>query len=718
MKAGEIMNSTTCLSGRNTAAGELVIKKKTDSDRVIAIAGNPNVGKSTLFNALTGMHQHTGNWPGKTVANAQGYCKTAKNSYVLVDIPGTYSLLAHSPEEEVARNFICFGKPQGVVLVCDGTCLERNLNLVLQTLEITENVIVCVNLLDEARRKGIEIDLDKLSRKLGVQVVGTVARDKKSLKKLTDALDNGFKRKPKNTFRVRYPEIIENAISMLEPKLESVIGKQLNNRWLSLKLLEQDTAPLKEIEQFLGFDILRKPEIEAALKEAKEYLYAQGVRGERLKDMIASATVLAAERLCAGVVVHKNKGYNLTDRKIDKVLTGKRYGYPVMLLLLAFIFWLTISGANYISAFLSGAFAIVESKLSIWLVNLNAPPLLQNIIIEGLFRVPSWVVSVMLPPMAIFFPLFTLLEDAGYLPRVAFNLDKPFKRCQSCGKQALTMCMGFGCNAAGVVGCRIIDSPRERLLAILTNAFVPCNGRFPAIIAIISMFFVTATGVGGTVLSAFALTLVIILGIFTTFAATRLLSATLLKGETSSYTLEMPPYRKPQLGRVIVRSVFDRTLFVLGRAVSVAIPAGIIIWLMANITFSGSTLLSHCAEFLDPLGHLMGLDGVILMAFILGFPANEIVIPLIIMAYLSNGSLAELTSLTQMREILVSNGWTPLTALCTIIFSLMHWPCSTTVLTIKKETGSVKWTLLSVIIPTAAGALLCMIITFVYRLFI
>ena len=709
---GLTLNST----GNNASKTELIINKKSPEDKIIAVAGNPNVGKSTLFNSLTGMRQHTGNWPGKTVTNAQGYCETKKKSYVLVDIPGTYSLLAHSPEEEVARNFLCFGNPDAIIVVCDATCLERNLNLVLQTLEISGKVIVCVNLLDEAKRKGIEIDLNALSKKLKVPVVGTVARNKKSLDSLLNNLDILITQKNSDVFSVKYPDIIEKAINIVEPTLKAKLNGKLNSRWLSLQLLEPDSSLIKEIEKYSGSDFLNDSEVSEALRKAKEHLFNEGVREGRLKDMITSAMVLAAENICKGIIKFEKKSYNKTDRKIDKFLTSRLFGYPVMILLLAIVFWITITGANYISESLSSFFNIIENHLGRFLAFINTPIWLKSLLIEGVFRVPAWVVSVMLPPMAIFFPLFTLLEDAGYLPRVAFNLDKPFKRCHSCGKQALTMCMGFGCNAAGVVGCRIIDSPRERMLGIITNSLVPCNGRFPAIISIISMFFITAGVMGADIISSLILTAVILLGIFMTFLSTKLLSHTVLKGMPSSYTLEMPPYRKPQLGQVLIRSVFDRTLFVLGRSVTVAIPAGVIIWMMANLTVGDKTLLSHGAAILEPFARPLGLDGVILIAFILGFPANEIVVPIILMAYLSNGGLTEISSLTAMKEILTANGWNSLTALNTIIFFLFHWPCSTTVLTIKKETGSKKWTLLSVVLPTAIGVMFCLVTTFIYNL--
>lgn len=709
------MGLTSGSTGINAANTRLVIKKKNEQDKVIAIAGNPNVGKSTLFNALTGMNQHTGNWPGKTIANAQGYCETPNGSYVMVDIPGTYSLFAHSPEEEVARNFICFGGAQAVIVVCDATCFERSLNLALQTLEITKNVIVCVNLLDEAKRKGIKINLEELSKTLGVPVVGTVARSKKSLVSLLSVLDSYQPESRETVYTVKYPDVIENAIKIIEPSLKGEFCG-LDRRWLALRLLEHDESFLEEIENYSD-ESINIPETEEALQRAEEYLRTEGVRSERLNAMIAAAVVASSESICKDIVEFSRKTYAQTDRKIDKILTGKHWGFIVMILLLCIIFWITISGANYISDFLSAVFSKLERLLGAFLEFVNIPLWLYSIIIDGAYKVTSWVVSVMLPPMAIFFPLFTLLEDAGYLPRVAYNLDNPFKRCKSCGKQALTMCMGFGCNAAGVVGCRIIDSPRERILATVTNSLVPCNGRFPAIITIISMFFITVSGVGATILSSFFLTAVILLGVVMTFVSTRILSATVLKGTPSSYTLEMPPYRKPQLGTVIVRSVFDRTLFVLGRSLSVAVPAGIIIWLMANITVSGNTLLAHCAEFLDPFARILGLDGVILIAFILGFPANEIVIPIIIMAYLSTGTLTELSSVAAMRELFIANGWTAVTAVNVIIFTLFHWPCSTTLLTVKKETGSLKWTLLALIVPTAIGMIFCMAVNFTVRLF-
>ena len=712
------MGLTKASVGLGAVDSGLEIKKQTPNDLVIALAGNPNVGKSTVFNGLTGLNQHTGNWPGKTVANAQGYCKSKKNSYVLVDIPGTYSLMAHSAEEEVARNFICFGGADAVAVVCDATCLERNLNLVLQTMEISAKTVVCVNLMDEAKRKNIKIDLKLLEQRLGVPVVGIIARQKKQLNTLLSALDSAVGGERQKSFKTVYPKEIEEAISLLKPVIKRKIGNKINPRWLALKLLDRDPSLTAELNVFLGEDFLKSPELFAAADAAVRKLADAGIDRERLKDITVSALLKSAEEICDGVVTYQTQKYSATDRRLDKLLTSRLTGYPLMLALLAAIFWLTISGANYPSALLSDGLFWIEDRLTDLFVCLDAPDWLHGALVLGVYRVLAWVISVMLPPMAVFFPLFTLLEDSGYLPRIAYNLDRPFKRCHACGKQALTMCMGFGCNAAGIVGCRIIDSPRERMLAILTNNFVPCNGRFPALISILTMFFVgTAGGTFSSLLSALLLTAVILLGIAATLGVTKLLSCTILKGMPSSFTLELPPYRRPQIGKVIVRSVFDRTLFVLGRAAAVAAPAGLVIWLAANIRIDGASLLAYCAAFLDPFARLLGLDGVILIAFILGFPANEIVIPIIIMAYMSEGALIELGNLVQLKTLFVSNGWTWTTAVSVMLFSLMHWPCSTTLMTVKKETGSFKWTALAAVLPTVSGMLLCFLFNSAVKFF-
>ncbi|ACD53465.1 ferrous iron transport protein B [Clostridium botulinum] len=712
------MGLTNQSTGTNALDKNLNIVRTSKDDKVIALAGNPNVGKSTVFNNLTGLNQHTGNWPGKTVTNATGKYIHNKKDFILVDIPGTYSLMANSVEEEVARDFICFGNPDATVVIVDATCLERNLNLVLQTLEITENVLVCVNLMNEAKRKGIVINLEKLSSLLGVPVVGTSANIGKGLKELKDEIYNlSFNGINKNTISIKYSSFIEESILLIEKSFPDNLKDKINTRWLSLKLLEGDLTLLSSIDNYIGFNLLDDTGISKAIYNAKEYLKINGLDENMLRDEIVTTLVRIAEKVSKDVVAFSLEKYNDFDRKIDKVLTSKKFGIPIMILLLAIIFWITITGANVPSEMLATGLFWIQDKLSAFLFSLGAPVWLEGVLIQGVYRTLAWVVSVMLPPMAIFFPLFTLLEDLGYLPRIAYNLDNFFKKSCACGKQALTMCMGFGCNAAGIIGCRIIDSPRERLIAIITNNFVPCNGRFPTLIAIITMFFAGMfIGPFQSIASTLILTCVILLGVFMTLTISKILSKTILKGIPSSFTLELPPYRKPQVGKIIVRSIFDRTLFVLGRAIVVAAPAGLVIWLMANLNVNGLSILTHCANFLNPFAHLIGLDGYILMAFILGFPANEIVIPIIIMSYMATGSIIELSSTAQLHSLLIENGWTWLTAVCVMLFSLMHWPCSTTCLTIKKETQSLKWTAISFLVPTITGITICFIVTSIVRL--
>lgn len=603
-----------------------------DGQRVIALAGTPNVGKSTLFNSLTGMRRHTGNWSGKTVGVGFGLCKGRESEYLIADLPGSYSPEEGSQEERIAGDFIRSGQASLTAVMCDGGCIERGVALALRLREQGARLLLCVNLLDEARRKGLEIDLKLLEKRLGLPVIGMVARKKNS--------------------RERFIRAVDEALGCKETPEK-----------------EKTTEACSDEEAFR-----------------------------------------MAEELCRGVArpipgMKKRPDWGAADRMLTGVL-----GYPLMLLMLLGIFWLTICGANYPSRLLSAGLFRLEELMTAGLSALGAPGWLVGLLCQGAYRTLAWVVAVMLPPMAIFFPLFTILEDAGFLPRAAFDLDSPFRACGSCGKQALCMCMGLGCNAAGVVGCRIIDTKRERLLAILTNCFTPCNGRFPGLIALTTIFF--GAGLGG-VLPAAVLTGFILLGAAVTLAVTKLLSVTLLRGEQSPFILELPPYRMPRFGQVLLRSLLDRTLAVLGRAAAVAAPAGALLWCLANIQAGGQSLLSHGAQLLDPAGRLLGMDGAILLGFILGFPANEIVLPVILMIYCSGGSLIELGELASLGEILRANGWTAATAVCVMLFSLMHWPCSTTLLTIKKETGSRGWTALAALIPTLAGVAACILTSFI-----
>ena len=697
-------------------------EKLKNSNLTIALAGNPNVGKSTVFNALTGMRQHTGNWAGKTVANASGTFTHKNIDFTLVDIPGTYSLMASSPDEEAAREFICFGQPDCIIVVLDATCLERNLNLAIQILEVNKKAVICVNLLDEATKKGIQIDLDELSLYLGVPVVGTAARSGEGLDKLKDAVFDVAtgERKVFGT-KIKYNSNLEKAITKLENIIEDSklfddkTFSYLSKRFLALRLIDCDKKLDNSIKEYFNFSLVEHKTINKAFTEIHNELENIGMKQDDIRDIIVEGIVAKAQEIYAHCTCLCNKCYSRCDRQLDKILTSKLTGIPIMLLLFGVIFYITISGANYPSELLSMAFSKVQEWLYGLFDLLHSPPFLKGLLIDGMFKTLSWVVAVMLPPMAIFFPLFTLLEDFGYLPRVAFNMDRFFAKSGTSGKQSLTMLMGFGCNACGVTGCRIIESPRERIIATVTNNFVPCNGRFPTLIAIITMFF--ATGISlpfRSLVSAGLLLTVIVFGVVVTLLVSKLLSATLLKGLPSSFTLELPPYRRPQICKTIVRSLLDRTIFVLLRAMCVAAPAGIVIWLMSNIMINGESLCVIISNFLQPLGSLMGLDGVILLAFILGFPANEIVVPIIIMIYTASGTLVEYDSLSSLYNLFVENGWTWVTALCTMIFSLMHFPCSTTCLTIYKETKSLKWTLLSFILPTILGILLCMSINAIF----
>lgn len=635
-------------NSRKTEASNTTCK---NTDFKVVLAGNPNVGKSTIFNALTGMKQHTGNWTGKTVEYAKGCTEINGKSFSIIDLPGTYSMISFSPEEDVSRQFLVRDDIDCTVIVIDSSVLERNLSFTLQVLSVTKKAVLCLNLSDECCKKGFVIDEDELSLNLGIPVISTNATKKSDIVKIREKIYDVCTEKIK-CFRV----------SRLYENIDI-------------------------------FDVSKH-------KENTEILSTR------------------AKEICSHCI--KKCGENISNKtkKLDSILTSKITGIPIMIILLALLFWITAVGANYPSQLLSSLFDYLKNGL-VWIFDFfNSPDFIKGLFIDGIYTTLCWVVAVMLPPMAIFFPLFALIEDFGYLPRIAFNLDKFFSKCGAHGKQGLTMAMGIGCNACGVTGCRIIESPKERLIATVTNNFMPCNGRFPMLIALITIFFSGSTCVlTGSLSVALILVLLILFAVAVTMLVSKILSKTLLKGERSAFALELPPYRKPQIIKTIVSSFLDRTLFVLGRAVVVAIPAGALIWLLANIYIADSSLLSYCTDFFEPFGKAIGLDGVIIMAFILGFPANETVIPIIIMSYLATGTLTDFASYEELLTLLTQNGWTVTTALCTIIMCIFHFPCSTTCLTIKKETGSIWWTLFSIIMPTAIGVGLCFIVNTISNIF-
>jgi len=704
-----------------------------NADYIVALAGNPNTGKSTVFNALTGLRQHTGNWTGKTVARSEGSFVFHDKKYKVIDLPGTYSLISSSLEEEIARDFILFGKPDVTVIVADATRLERNLNFVLQTLEISSRAIVCVNLVDEAKKKGIKIDFKTLARELGVPVISTIARDQKGIYELLKEIELISKSpEPIKSRAVRsHPSSLLEPIKNLEEKIKSRDNQFPNARWLATRLLDNDKSIIDALRKgsiltSVGTKITSHEFVDEILVQAQQLRIGLP---DRFHDQIIEHTQKEAENI-TNKVVHLEGTKKKFDRDLflDKIFLNPVFGYPIMFILFALMFWITIAGANVPSGLL---FDLLVGKIHPMLIEvgstLNLPWWLSGFLFDGMYLATAWVVSVMLPPMAIFFPMFTLLEDFGYLPRVAFNMDNLFNKAGAHGKQVMTMMMGFGCNAAGVVATRIIDSPRERLIAIITNNFAICNGRWPTQILLASIFIgaLVPAHLAGFV-SAMAVVGVALLGVALTFMVSWGLSKTVLKGQPSVFSLELPPYRTPKFWQTIYTSLIDRTIFVLWRAIIFALPAGAVIWLISNISIGNSPIAEHMVNFLDPFAWFMGLNGIILVAYIVAIPANEIVIPtilmlIVLMSGMENvgsgaGVMFETDSITSLESLLKGNGWTLLTAVNLMLFSLIHNPCSTTIFTIYKETQSTKWTLVSTFLPIIMGIVITSVLAFLWRI--
>ncbi|MFI2791765.1 ferrous iron transport protein B [Haloferula sp. A504] len=705
-----------------------------DSDFVVALAGNPNTGKTTVFNALTGLRMHTGNWPGKTIARAEGAFSYQEKRYKLVDLPGTYSLMSASPDEEVARGFLLFGRPDVTLVVVDATCLERNLNLTLQILQITRRTVVCLNLMDEARAHGIEIDARTLARDLGVPVVPCAARSGEGIPELIRELatvaampdEPPPRRLPLDLPRLR------GAIDQVEEGLARAFPALPQTGWVALRLLEGDRQIIEavrsgELAELAPVDPGAAPPgevLEPVLAKAAELRWQLP---QNLHDQLTESVYAEAARISGRSVTREGESRRLVwQQRVDQLLTHPVFGFLTMVLVLGAVLWITITGANYPSKLLSGL--LVEAghpALRGLLESIGSPWWLTGLLADGMYLATAWVISVMLPPMAIFFPLFTLLEDFGFLPRVAFNLDRLFQKVGAHGKQALTMAMGLGCNAAGVVATRVIDSPRERLIAILTNNFSLCNGRWPTQILLATIFLGAAVPAAwsGTV-AAGSVLLVALLGFGFTFATSWLLARTMLRGEATSFSLELPPYRPPAFLRTLYTSLIDRTLIVLWRAVVFALPAGAVIWLVSNIPAGDASLAEWAIGALDPLAWWMGLTGVIVLAYIVAIPANEIVIPTVLMLTVlvtgqhglgeGSGVMFEAGE-NATRGILEAGGWTLLTAVCLMLFSLCHNPCSTTLYTIYRETKSWKWTVVAAFMPLVIGVVLCAAVAAVWR---
>lgn len=670
------------------------------NEYTVLLAGNPNVGKSTIFNTLTGMRQHTGNWSGKTVENAVGELDLDGDRYHLIDLPGTYSLTPCSEEERVAVESICFDPADAVIVVGDATSPARSVAMARQIAEMRGSVLLCLNLADEARRRRIGIDVEGLSQAIGIPIVTVTARKKEGYADLLGKLET-LCRTPTPAIPVSYGDadaVLEKLEQLLAPYCQSVCSA----RYVAGCLFEDDLPTVASLQERLSLPADLLLQVDEILQS-----HTPTVTGGSLTEHLYRESAALTARYQSG-----GGDIPLLTRFLDRLLLGKA-GIPLLLLLIACLLWISLVAANYPGEWLSTAFAAIESTLRP--LTSFLPSFLEGLFWDGGWRVLTWVVAVMLPPMAIFFPLFTLMEDFGLLPRIAFLLDAPFEAAGTSGKQSLPMCMSLGCNCTGIVGTRIIDDPLERKVAIATLNFIPCNGRFPTLLCLISLFG-KGSGLHGIVQLGWLL-LLLCFSVGMTMLTTVLLRHTVYRGEAVSPIMELPLFRPPQVGRVLLRSLLDRTLRVLLRAMAAAFPAGCVIWLLANLRIGNLSVLGELVRLLEPFGIAMGLDGAILASFLLGLPANEIVLPILLMCYSESGSLIAAEG-AALGNALSAAGWTGVIALCAGIFCICHFPCMTALATIQKETGDKNLTVLSAVLPTTVGILLCMAVNLIAKIFV
>lgn len=652
----------------------------------ILLIGNPNVGKSSIFNKLTLSHEQTGNWTGKTVELASK--KIIGTNYTLIDLPGIYSLSSLSEEEAITKNTLLFENYKKVIYVSDGTNLEKNLYLLLQILQITKEVILCINMVDILEIKNIKIDTEKLSEILGIKVIRCSTFKNIGFKELIESLDA----ESYSLFSYTYSKEIEEHIY----NISKLLPDYFNDRYISLSVLSKDKNIVEVIKEKYGIDIINKG--------VNDYLMS--INGEDISDEISLTINKLSKEIINKVYLNNSKGNNI----LDKFFSNKLVTIILMFLIMFSIFFITIVLSNYPSELLSFVFSKIENILYNIVIYFKVPQFIYEPLLFGIYRIVTFIVSVMFPPLVIFFLLYTYAEESGILPRIAFNLDKVFSMCGCHGKQCLTMCTGFGCNACAVVGSRIIDSKRDKLIAILTNSFIPCNGRFPMIIAFITMFLVNSNN---RLLISLYLCLFIGLSIIISFLVSFILSKTILRGYPGFFVLELPDYKKVKITKILKESIVYKSLSILKKAIKVSIPCGIIIWIFTNIKICNMTLFESFSYFLNPFAKMIGLDGVILFSFLLALPANEIVIPIIMMGYLGLSNVSTISNYLEIKNVLINNGWTINTAISTILFSIMHFPCGTTLSTIRSEVGT-KWMIYSFFIPLICG----ITILFIFNLII